>query len=95
MIHVKQFAFSRLQRMAVYWSTYGKHPRTIYALSTAAGRAAIAVIRMSGPAAGDALVALIGSKPSPRQAKLATLRHPSTHAPLDQALVLYFEGPVQ
>lgn len=66
---------------------------TIYALSTAPGRAAIAVIRISGPEAAAALHGLTGTTPPPRQAMLATLRHPSTRQPLDQALVLYFAGP--
>ena len=66
---------------------------TIFALSTAPGRAAIAVIRISGPAAGTALRQLTGQTPPPRHAVLATLRHPTTRQALDQALVLYFAGP--
>lgn len=66
---------------------------TIFALSTAPGRAAIAVIRVSGPAAADALRLLCGRVPPPRQAHLAQVRHPDTGQPLDQALVLYFAGP--
>jgi len=68
-------------------------PTTIYALSTAPGRAAIAVIRMSGPQASTALKALCGRTPKPRQATLSTLRHPTTGKPIDQALVLYFRAP--
>ncbi len=68
-------------------------PNTIYALSTAPGRAAIAVIRISGPDAASALKRLTGKIPMPRQAVLTTLRHPLTREPLDQALVLYFAGP--
>lgn len=68
-------------------------PNTIYALSTAPGRAAIAVIRISGPEAGAALGHLCCKMPPPRQAALATLRHPATGDALDQALVLYFAGP--
>lgn len=68
-------------------------PNTIYALSTAPGRAAIAVIRISGPDALAALRQLASKTPPPRQAILATLRHPTRRDPLDQALVLYFAGP--
>ncbi|MGI9478091.1 MAG: tRNA uridine-5-carboxymethylaminomethyl(34) synthesis GTPase MnmE [Hyphomicrobiaceae bacterium] len=68
-------------------------PTTIFALSSAPGRAAIAVIRISGPAAGTALHQLAGRTPPPRQAILATLSHPKTRQALDQALVLYFVGP--
>ena len=66
---------------------------TIFAVSTAPGRAAIAVIRISGPAAGPVLQSLTGSIPPHRQAALANLRHPTTRELIDQALVLYFAGP--
>ena len=68
-------------------------PNTIFALSTAPGRAAIAVIRISGPQAAEALRALSGHTPEPRLAVLATLRHPTSRQTLDQALVLYFAAP--
>jgi tRNA modification GTPase len=64
---------------------------TIYAPATAAGRAAVAVIRVSGPASGEAVRALTGNLPKPRQAVLRTLRHDG--AALDDALVLWFQGP--
>ncbi len=67
--------------------------QTIFALSTAPGRAAIAVVRISGPDAANALCRLTGRVPPPRQAHLAQLRHPDSGDPLDQALVLYFAGP--
>jgi tRNA modification GTPase len=66
---------------------------TIFAVSTAPGRAAIAVIRISGPHAGDVLRVLTGSVPPARRAALRLLNHPQTGATLDQALVLYFAGP--
>jgi tRNA modification GTPase len=49
---------------------------TIFALSSGRLPAAIAVVRISGPHAGDALVALAGRLPAPRQAMLARLRAP-------------------
>ncbi len=66
---------------------------TIFALATAPGRAAVAVMRLSGPEAGAALTRLAGAPPSPRRASLRTLRDPVGGAALDQALVLWFPGP--
>ena len=68
-------------------------PDTIFALGTGAGRAAIAVIRISGPGAGDALAALVGKLPEPRQASFAILRDPQTGEMLDRGLALFFPGP--
>lgn len=66
---------------------------TIYALSSGSPPAAIALIRLSGPRAADALVALGGRLPSPRQATLAALHHPRTGELLDNGLVLHFPAP--
>lgn len=66
---------------------------TIFALATAAGRAAVAVLRLSGPSAGEALAALAGDLPKPRYAALRALRHPVSRETLDQALVLWMPGP--
>ena len=66
---------------------------TIYALSSAPGRAGVAVLRVSGPSAGAALRELTGRDEVPaRQAVLARLRD-GTGATLDRALVLWFPGP--
>lgn len=65
---------------------------TIYAASTAPGRAAVAVVRISGPDAGRAAAALAGRLPPPRQAALRTLRTPDGE-PIDRGLVLWFAGP--
>ncbi|MXO60500.1 tRNA uridine-5-carboxymethylaminomethyl(34) synthesis GTPase MnmE [Altererythrobacter salegens] len=65
---------------------------TIFALSSGAPPAAIAVVRISGPKAGLALERLVGKIPAPRQAKLGRLRD-SAGALLDEALVLWFPGP--
>jgi tRNA modification GTPase len=66
---------------------------TIFALSSGRGPAAIAVIRISGPRAGDALKALTGKIPSPRQAALARIRDPRTQDVIDEALGLWFPAP--
>ncbi|HYH22586.1 MAG TPA: tRNA uridine-5-carboxymethylaminomethyl(34) synthesis GTPase MnmE [Azospirillum sp.] len=67
---------------------------TIFALATAPGRAGVAVVRVSGPAAGTALGALSRHPvPAPRVATLTTLRDPGTGETLDDALALWFPGP--
>ena len=67
---------------------------TIFALSTPPGRAGIAVVRISGPAAGSTLEALTGGPlPAPRLARLARLADPRSGAPIDQGLVLWLPGP--
>jgi len=65
---------------------------TIFAPATAAGRAAIAVIRVSGPEAGAALAALAGPLPPPRRASRRVLRAAGGEA-LDDGLVLWMPGP--
>lgn len=65
---------------------------TIFALSSGAPPAGIAVIRISGPAAIAALEALCGRVPPPRRATRAWLAD-SAGNPLDDGLVLLFPGP--
>lgn len=65
---------------------------TIYALATAAGRAAVAVVRTSGPRTRQALRTLAGSVPKARRASLKSLRGPDGEE-IDRALVLFFPGP--
>jgi len=66
---------------------------TIFALSSGAPPAAIAIMRISGPAAFDILRGLSGRLPPPRRASLCSLHSPETQEILDQALVLVFPGP--
>ena len=67
---------------------------TIYALSSASGRAGVAVIRLSGQGAVAALRQMVmGELPPPREAGLRRLRHPQTGVALDQGLVLIFPAP--
>ncbi len=65
---------------------------TIFAVATGAGRAAICVVRVSGPRARDVLRTLAGRVPPARQASLARLRDPISGETLDRALVLFFEA---
>lgn len=66
---------------------------TIFALSSAPGRAGVAVIRVSGPNAGRALTALVGRAVAPRRATLCWLTDPETCEAIDRALVLWFPAP--
>lgn len=65
----------------------------IFALASGAGRAAVAVVRLSGAGTEDVVRRLAGSLPAPRTASLRRLRHPETGEILDRALALWFPGP--
>jgi tRNA modification GTPase len=65
---------------------------TIFAVASGAGHAAIAVVRISGPASFAALAALCGRVPPPRRASLRNLRD-RDGAELDQAMVVWLPGP--
>src|SRR5215472_2964589 len=65
---------------------------TIFAVASGAGQAAIAVMRLSGPASRAALTALCGRVPPPRRASLRRLRD-RDGAELDQAMVVWLPGP--
>src|ERR1700748_1477355 len=65
---------------------------TIFALASGSTHAAIAIIRISGPAAGPALMSLAGTLPPARQATLRRLRDLSG-VTLDHALTLWFPAP--
>ncbi|MGA7971476.1 MAG: tRNA uridine-5-carboxymethylaminomethyl(34) synthesis GTPase MnmE, partial [Pseudolabrys sp.] len=66
---------------------------TIFALSSGRPPAAIAVIRISGRRAGEALQALGVKIPQPRWAALARLRDPVSDEIIDEGLALFFPGP--
>jgi tRNA modification GTPase len=63
---------------------------TIFALSTARGKAGVAVIRISGPAVPAVAQQFFGGPLEPRKATLRVLRDEQGER-LDEALVLYFE----
>lgn len=65
---------------------------TVFAPATAPGRAAVAVVRLSGPRSGEALSALAGRRPPPRRAVVRKLRD-SAGRVLDEALVLWMPNP--
>jgi len=66
---------------------------TIFALSSGAPPSAIAIIRISGAGAFEAVRALAGHIPAARRASLAKLRDPADGSLLDEALLLLFPAP--
>ena len=66
---------------------------TIFAPASGFGRAAVAVVRLSGPACAAVLNALSGPLPPPRRLSLRSLRDPADGAVLDKALVCWMPGP--
>jgi tRNA modification GTPase len=71
--------------------TQGESAQTIFALASGVGRAAIAVLRISGAKTGAILEVLAGRRPDARRATLCKLS--SGGEVLDQALVLWFPRP--
>ena len=69
-----------------------RHASTIFALSSGPGRAGIAVIRVSGPAARQVLARMAAPMGKPREACFRTIRHPVTGEALDKAVVIFFES---
>jgi tRNA modification GTPase len=70
------------------------HPRdqTIFALSSGRLPSAIALVRVSGPQAGNVIATLAGKTPAPRLATRALLRDVGQR-PIDDAVVLWFPAP--
>ena len=67
---------------------------TIFAISSGAGRAGIAVIRLSGPDALEAVTSFTGlTDMPPRTATRVTVTDPESGEPLDDGLVLVFPEP--
>ncbi len=73
---------------------FARDHETIFAPASGVGRAAIAVLRISGPGCSAALEALAPGGAFPdRRAVLITLRRPGSAEPLDRALVTRFRAP--
>ncbi|HBS34577.1 MAG TPA: tRNA uridine-5-carboxymethylaminomethyl(34) synthesis GTPase MnmE [Parvularcula sp.] len=64
---------------------------TIFARATGAGKAGVAVFRLSGPASFSVVEALTGALPPPRMAALRRVRHQGEA--IDEGLVILFPGP--
>ncbi len=71
----------------------GKGGTTIFALSSGAPPAGVAVIRASGPGVRAALQAMTGGVPAAREAALRWIADPRTGDRIDRGLVLFFPGP--
>lgn len=65
---------------------------TIFAMSSGAGVAGVAVVRMSGPSVRDGLETMTGSVPEPRVATYGSIRS-AGGTRLDRGIVLYFPAP--
>jgi len=73
---------------------FGRERDTIFAPASGVGRAAISVLRISGPGCAAALEALApGAEFPDRRAVLVTLRRPRSGEPLDRALITRFHAP--
>ncbi|GAN99504.1 tRNA modification GTPase TrmE/ThdF/MnmE [Komagataeibacter xylinus NBRC 13693] len=81
--------------MEMFVQESDRHPPVIFALASGLSRAAIAVMRLSGPGTGRIVESLCGRLPAPRRASLRGLwrRDGDTPVLLDRALVLWFPGP--
>jgi tRNA modification GTPase len=66
---------------------------TIFAIASGAGRAAISVLRLSGPAARTIVKSLAGKLPEPRAAALRAFRDPGTGEAIDKGFVIFFPAP--
>jgi tRNA modification GTPase len=66
---------------------------TIYAQASGLGRAAIAVLRLSGANVRNIVASLTGKQPEPRHATLTTFRDPASGTAIDRGLVIFFPGP--
>ncbi|KAJ1651322.1 mitochondrial splicing system protein [Dispira simplex] len=99
---------SRSSNWSSNTTTYPKSIPTIYALSTAPGKAGVAVVRISGPQARLVLHRMIRplrptansdndddihAKLRPRYAHYRRITHPTSGETLDHGLALYFPQP--
>jgi len=67
---------------------------TIYALSSGPGRAGVAVIRVSGSKAREAVELMAAPLPKPRLAAFRTVVHPLSGESLDRAVIIWFAAPL-
>ncbi len=64
---------------------------TIFAPASGSGKAAIAIVRISGPQTRFVVETIAGSLPGPRQATLRIITGPD--GPIDRALLVWFPAP--
>lgn len=71
-----------------------KTKNTIFALSSAYGKAGVSVFRISGPSAYSILQTLSNNKKfQPNLMKFVNIFHPKTSLLLDSCMAVYFKGP--
>ncbi len=66
---------------------------TIFARASGAGKAGVAVYRLSGPQSHRIVSDLIGKQINYREAKLAAFRDPADGSLIDRGLAILFKGP--
>ena len=67
---------------------------TIYALSTGSGVSGVAIIRVSGPEAGNVVKSLTQEEiPTPRMATLRKINNINTSELIDEGIIIWFPGP--
>jgi tRNA modification GTPase len=66
---------------------------TIFAKASGAGKAGVAVFRLSGPQSHPIASQLVGKQIKIREAQLAAVRDPADGTLIDRGLVLLFKGP--
>jgi tRNA modification GTPase len=66
---------------------------TIYGFASGTSRAAIAVLRLSGPATRRVVEAVAGKLPAPRRATLVTFVNPASGEKIDSGLLVFFPMP--
>ncbi len=71
----------------------GQSGETIYALSSGAGRAGVAVVRLSGPQARIIVERLCGPVPRPRSAVVRSISSSKGGELIDEGIVLWMPGP--
>jgi tRNA modification GTPase len=71
-----------------------RHEDTIFAIATGTGRAAVSMLRLSGPQSIPAVQQLSGTPQiEPRRLSLRNLVNPSNRVSLDHGLIAVFPGP--
>lgn len=69
------------------------HADTIVALSTGQGRAALAIVRLSGPHVRFVIETMLNRSLVPRAATLVTFRNGTAGALIDRCVAVFFEAP--
>ena len=66
---------------------------TIFAVASGFGSSAVAIIRISGSRAWQAVARMCGVNPNPREATLVGIHDPVTLREVDRSMILWFPGP--